>query len=169
MRKLIFLIAISISSYCYLLAQQPASAVTSNYGTTFAKGYQASDLYKIELIRPEKKGYAIQVGSFASYPNVVKYVTDLQGKWIKNVLLKLDETDKNKTLYKVLIGPFPDKAKAVQYQKSKGLKGFVTALTKKAIPKKGSAPPTKAAIPQEFGAKGAAINTGANGVLLTRY
>jgi len=159
MRKLIFLIAISISSYCYLLAQQPASAANSNYGTTFAKGYQASDLYQIELIRAEKTGYAIQVGSFASYPNVVKYVTNLQGKWIKNVLLKLDESDKNKTLYKVLIGPFSDKAKAVQYQKDKGLKGFVTSLAKKAIPKTASTPPRKANIPREFQAKSATINT----------
>ena len=159
MRKWIFLVAISISSYCYLLAQQPASAANANYGVTFAEGYQASDLYKIEIIRPEKKGYAIQVGSFSSYPNVVKYVTELQGKWIKNVLLKLEETDKNKTLYKVLIGPFPDKAKAVQYQKNKGLKGFVTTLAKKTVPKTTRTTPKKANIPKEFQARGAAINT----------
>lgn len=136
MRKLFFLMTLSTFSYFYLAAQSTTDATSANYGEAFAKNYQANDLYQLELVRPAKEGYALQVATFSSYPNVVKYATDLQGKWFKNVLLKLD-TKGGQTIYKVLIGPFPDKNTAVSYQQfaeKQGITGFVTSLEEKKGP-----------------------------------
>ncbi len=134
MRKLFFLIALSAFSYVYLQAQATKSAAPANYGKEFADAYQPNDLYHLEVKRAKKEGFALQVATFSSYPNVVKYATDLQGKWFDDLLIKMDPASGGKTVYKVLIGPFPDKNAAVSYQqfaKKKGIDGFVVALDKK--------------------------------------
>lgn len=130
MRKLFFLITLSAFSYIYLQAQAEKSATPANYGKEFAAAYQANDLYELEVKRAKKEGFALQVATFSSYPNVVKYATDLQGKWFKDLLVKMESAG-SQTVYKVLIGPFPEKNAAVSYQqfaKKKGIDGFVVAL-----------------------------------------
>ncbi|MEM1124074.1 MAG: septal ring lytic transglycosylase RlpA family protein [Bacteroidota bacterium] len=130
MRKLCFLIALSAFSYVYLQAQAAKSAVPANYGKEFAEAFQPNDLYHLEIKRAKKEGFALQVATFSSYPNVVKYATELQGKWFDDLLVKMDQAG-GQTVYKVLIGPFPDKNAAVSYQqfaKKKGLDGFVVPL-----------------------------------------
>lgn len=130
MRKLFFLITLSAFSYIYLQAQAEKSATPANYGKEFAATYQANDLYELEVKRAKKEGFALQVATFSSYPNVVKYATDLQGKWFQKLLVKMEGAGPQ-TVYKVLIGPFADKNAAVSYQqfaKKKGIDGFVVAL-----------------------------------------
>jgi len=130
MRKLFFLITLSAFSYIYLQAQAEKSATPANYGKEFAAAYQSNDLYELEVKRAKKEGFALQVATFSSYPNVVKYATDLQGKWFKDLLVKMEGAGPQ-TVYKVLIGPFADKNAAVSYKqfaKKKGLDGFVVAL-----------------------------------------
>ena len=137
MRKLFFLITLSVFSYLYLQAQDAKSAMPTNYGKEFAAAYQPNDLYKLEVKRTKKEGFALQVATFSSYPNVVKYATDLQGKWFKNLLVKMAPTTGNQTVYKVLIGPFADKNAAVSYQqfaKKQGIDGFVVSLEEAAKP-----------------------------------
>lgn len=137
MRKLCFLIVLSAFSYCYLLAQQSKDATPTNYGPAFAKAHQENDVYQLEIKRVNKEGFALQVATFSNYQNVVRYATQLQGKWFKNLLLKMDMGANNQTIYKVLIGPFPDKNAAVSYQQfaqKQGIEGFVIPLQSKGTP-----------------------------------
>ncbi|GEM_PF-3172591 len=138
MRKLFFLTTLSLFSYIYLQAQASKAAVPVNYGKEFAATYQPSDLYELEVKRVKKEGFALQVATFSDYANVVKYATDLQGEWFKNLMVKLDKGAGQTTTYKVLIGPFAEKNAAVSYQqfaKKKGIDGFVVALDAKPAPK----------------------------------
>jgi len=151
MRKLLLLTTLSVFSYLYLQAQAAKSAAPTNYGKEFAATYQASDLYELEVKRAKKEGYALQVATFSDYGNVVRYATDLQGKWFKNLLVKMDKGAGQTTTYRVLIGPFAEKNAAVSYQqfaKKKGIDGFVVSLdAKAAVAKSVNLKPTPAAKP----------------------
>ena len=92
MRKFIPLTLIALCCYCFLQAQQSKTVDIPNFGKEFVKGYQPNDLYEVEIVRSDKVGYALQVASLSSYESVVRYVTELQGKWFSNVLMKLDQT-----------------------------------------------------------------------------
>jgi len=145
MRKLFFLTILSVFSYIYLQAQVTKSAAPANYGKEFAAAYQPSDLYELEVKRAIKEGFALQVATFSDYANVVKYATDLQGKWFKNLLVKMDKGAGNATTYRVLIGPFADKNAATSYQqfaKKKGIDGFIVALDAKPTSKPVNLKPT---------------------------
>ncbi len=126
MRNSLLLFGLLLSTS--LVAQE---TTISNFGPEFVKGHQENDLYEIEIIRASKQGYAVQIASLSNYPSVVRLVTELQGKWFDNVLLKLDQTAQKQTVYKILMGPFTSKKEATEYQKSlalEGYKGFVTFL-----------------------------------------
>jgi rare lipoprotein A len=73
----------------------------------------------------------LQIATFSDYSNVVRYATQLQGKWFKNLMVKMDRTTDNHSIYKVLIGPFIDKNAAVSYQqfaKKQGVDGFIVNI-----------------------------------------
>jgi rare lipoprotein A len=112
----------------------PSSAGTSNNGPVLLtdKNYQSYDLYKLEVTKPEKKGFAVQVASLASYDNAMRQIAELQGKFLKDVLLSVEKGPNNTTMYKVLLGPFPDRAAAEAYQKNVKkrfkLNGFIVDL-----------------------------------------
>ncbi|MBK7407665.1 MAG: septal ring lytic transglycosylase RlpA family protein [Saprospirales bacterium] len=82
------------------------------------KNFQSFDLYKIELYKPEKVGYAVQVASMTTYDNAMRQIADLQGKWLKNVLISIEKAPNGTALYKILLGPFPDKDQADDYRKN---------------------------------------------------
>ena len=88
-------------------------------------------LYQIQLIRPEKKGYGVQVAYMKDYENVFRQVTELQAKWFDNILVSVQENGKE-TKYRILLGPFATQDKAEAYKsslaKKKGIKGFVVDL-----------------------------------------
>jgi rare lipoprotein A len=112
----------------------PSSAGTSSNGPVLLtdKNYQSYDLYKLEVTKPEKKGFAVQVASLAGYDNAMRQIAELQGKFLKDVLLSVEKGPNNVTMYKVLLGPFPDRAAAEAYQKNVKkrfkLNGFVVDL-----------------------------------------
>ena len=91
------------------------------------------DLYQIQLIRPDKEGYGVQVAYLTDYENVFRQVADLQSEWFKNILISVKEEGKT-AKYKVILGPFPDLKTAEAYksslQKKKNIKGFVVDLSK---------------------------------------
>lgn len=112
----------------------PSSAGTSNNGPVLLtdKNYQSYDLYKLEVTKPDKKGFAVQVASLASYDNAMRQIAELQGKFLKDVLLSVEKGPNNSTMYKILLGPFPDRAAAEAYQKNVKkrfkLNGFIVDL-----------------------------------------
>jgi len=90
------------------------------------------DLYKIQLIRPEKTGYGVQIASMTDYENVFRQVTDLQSDWFKNILISVSGKG-DATTYRIILGPFPDAKTADAYKasllKKKKRKGFVVDLS----------------------------------------
>ena len=94
--------------------------------------YNAYDLYKVELTRPAKKGFGVQIGVFSDYDNTMKKVAELQGMWFKNILMSVEKGEAGKKKYKLILGPFPDMATATSYKKhakkNKKINGFVVNL-----------------------------------------
>ncbi len=113
---------------------QPAASEPFAPGTTVVKGkdYKDFDLYKVQIMRPERIGFGVQVASLTKYENVMKQVAELQEKFFKNVLVSI-EPHGDKPIYKIILGPFPDAATAESYKKQlkrkKKLNGFVVDLT----------------------------------------
>ena len=105
--------------------------VTSKATLVTDKDFQPYDLFKIELKRPEKKGFGVQVASFSQYEGVFKQIAELQGEWFKNILMKVEKGEDGKTIYKIILGPFDDQDSANAYKDSlakKKIKGFVVNL-----------------------------------------
>jgi rare lipoprotein A len=95
--------------------------------------FKVHDLYKIQLMRPEKNGFGVQVASMSQYESVMKQVADLQGKWFNNILVSVEKNKAGETSYKLILGPFPDRATADSYKedlkKKKKMDGFVVDLS----------------------------------------
>ena len=93
--------------------------------------YQKYGLYEIELRRPEKKGFGVQVASLTTYENVLKQVADLQAKWFDNILISVEPGD-TKPLYKIILGPLDTEKSAINYKsslkKKHKIEGFVVNL-----------------------------------------
>lgn len=114
---------------------QPAKAVTvadtaPEFELVTGKDYNEYDLYKVQLTRPEKKGYGVQVGVFSDYDNTMQKVADLQGQWFKNILVSIEKGATGK-MYKIILGPFDDMSSASAYKKAvkkKKINGFVVSL-----------------------------------------
>jgi len=89
-------------------------------------------LYKIQLIRPEKTGYGVQVAYLSDYESVFRQVADLQSDWFKNILVSVSGKG-DATKYRIILGPFPDAKTADAYKasllKKKKRKGFVVDLS----------------------------------------
>lgn len=95
-----------------------------------AKSFKTYDLYKIELSRPQKAGFGIQVETLSNAENVFATVAKLQSSY-ENILMSIEPGKDDKPVYKLIVGPYADKAKADAAQKSlkkKGYKGFVISL-----------------------------------------
>ncbi len=97
------------------------------------RDFKTYDLYKVQILRPERGGYGVQVASLTNYANVMKQVAELQEKWFKNILISVEEGTNNQPVYKILLGPFPDRATAKSYEKDlkrkKRIDGFIVDLS----------------------------------------
>ncbi len=104
----------------------PASRVR---GRDFAK----YDLYKVQILRPERTGYGVQVASLTDYANVMRQVAELQEKWFNNILISVEEGSNKQPVYKIMLGPFPDRTTAKSYEKQlkrkKKIDGFIVDLS----------------------------------------
>lgn len=93
--------------------------------------YTQYGLYQIELRRPKKEGYGVQIASLSSYENVLKQVADLQAKWFDNILVSV-ERGSSKPVYKIILGPLEDEKAAKNYKDSLKRKhkisGFIVNL-----------------------------------------
>lgn len=94
--------------------------------------YKQYGLYKIQLERPVKKGYGVQVASLANYESVLKQIADLQAKSFTNILVSAEKGTNNKPVYKVILGPQDTEAAATSYKNSLKkrykISGFVVNL-----------------------------------------
>lgn len=110
--------------------EKPAAASKLKMVTN--KNYQNYDLYKIQVMRPAKEGFGVQVGSYGAYENVMKRVAELQEKHFKNILVSVEKGEKGGTVYKIIMGPFGDQKTASAYKRSLSkkhkIKGFTVNL-----------------------------------------
>ncbi|GJM32450.1 MAG: hypothetical protein DHS20C18_14510 [Saprospiraceae bacterium] len=96
------------------------------------KDFADYGLYKIQLEKPGKGDFGVQVASLSNYENVLKQVADLQAKWFDNILLSIEKGN-SQSIYKIILGPFDDESSAKNYQNSLSkkhkIKGFVVNLS----------------------------------------
>ena len=83
--------------------------------TSTEKSLPAYDLYKVQVLPIEHKGFGVQIGSYSEYDNVIRRVAILQEKWHKNVLISIENNGKDKPVYKVVLGVFNEKPEADAY------------------------------------------------------
>ncbi len=110
---------------------QPQPTAKPKLFVVKGKDFKEFDLYKIQVLRPDKVGFGLQVANLEEYEGVLKQIADLQEDFFKNILVSVERGKKGKTNYKVLLGPFPDAATAASYKenaKKKKLNGFVVSL-----------------------------------------
>ena len=63
----------------------------------------------------------------------MKQVAQLQEKWFNNILVSVEKGSDDKPIYKLILGPFPDRSTAESYKKelknNKKMDGFVVSLS----------------------------------------
>lgn len=95
--------------------------------------YTQYGLYKIQLERPEKKGFGVQVSALTNYDSVLRQIANLQAKSFDNILVSIEKGSKNQTTYKIILGPQDSEAAANSYKKSLKsrykMNGFVVDLS----------------------------------------
>lgn len=105
---------------------EPAKTAPKEVPSETAKTFAPGELYKINLLKPERDGYGLQVAVMKDVDNAMRKVAELQKDFFKNVLMMSDKSG-----YKIILGPFPDIATAESYKKSakkKKIQGFVVNL-----------------------------------------
>ncbi len=96
-----------------------------------SKNFKPGELYKMQLLKPERDGFGVQVAAMSDINNVMRKVAELQESFFKNVLVSSDKDAGGKPNYKIILGPFPDITTAESYKKSakkKKMAGFVINL-----------------------------------------
>jgi cell division septation protein DedD len=115
----------------------PKPEITNNQGTDYGdrllkKPYSKFGLYEIKVLEVNKAGYGVQVASLSSYENAMKELTRLQGKNIDNALLSIESKADGQMAFKVIVGPYENRATANQQisrlRRSLGVKGFLVDL-----------------------------------------
>lgn len=113
--------------------ETPKSTFTTKGSLVTEKDYKFYDLYQVQLIRPAKNGFGIQVASYSTYENAMKQIAVLQGKWFDNILMSVEKGKDAKPVYKVLLGPFETREIANRYEKDlkkkKKIAGFIVDLS----------------------------------------
>lgn len=108
---------------------KPKPAPAKKLKPVTSKTYNSYDLYKIQVMRPAKEGFGVQVASFGEYENVMKRIAELQEKHFKNILVSVEKGGGSGTVYKIIMGPFEDQATASAYKRSLSKKHKIKGFT----------------------------------------
>lgn len=112
-----------------------AAKPSSNSKAVLVKGsdFEPYDLFEIELKKPEKKGFGVQVAVLTSQEALFKKIGELQEKWFNSILVSVQKNPKGENIYKVILGAFPTETEANNYRnslkKNKKMEGFVVDLS----------------------------------------
>lgn len=94
-------------------------------------------LFKVSVSKQEEPGFGVQLGVFADYANVIKESEKLANNHHRNVLVAIQKTGE-KTVFKLILGPFSSKEQAESYakelQNKDGRNGMVVDLGKTISP-----------------------------------
>lgn len=92
-------------------ANNPATANNNNAPKAAPTN---SNLYKVQVMKVEEKGFGVQLGGFSDYNVVLQQLEDLQDKDIKGGMVYNDVLN-GKPFYKLIVGPFFTKEEAQDY------------------------------------------------------
>jgi rare lipoprotein A len=112
------------------IAETPKTVPVKPTKSTSEGKLRSGELMKIQVAKPDREGFGLQVATLSSYEAAISKIDDLEGDFYKNVLIF---TDKNgeKPAYKIILGPFPDVTTAETYKKAakkKKMDGFIINL-----------------------------------------
>lgn len=88
-------------------------------------------LYRLSISEQVSSGYGIQLGMFEDYDNLLAEAERLDQLLRKDILVHVDRMN-GKKVYKVLVGDFKSKERAILYRNNlmkKGLNGFIRDLS----------------------------------------
>jgi rare lipoprotein A len=114
---------------------EKTSAKGTDNKAVLVKGsqYETYDLFEIELKKPAKKGYGVQVAVLSTQDALFKKIADLQEDWFEKILVSVQKGAKGETAYKVILGSFETEKEASSYKnslkKNKKMDGFVVDLS----------------------------------------
>ena len=104
-----------------------ATRPTTSNNTTVASG---DGLFKFSVERMPSVGYSVQIGAFGEYGNVLREVAKLEEQYDQPVIVHIAQLNGN-TVYKVLLGSFVDRNKAIAFQqllKKRSVVGIIKDL-----------------------------------------
>ncbi len=87
-------------------------------------------LFRFYVEKQQPKGYGVQMGVFAEYGNVLIAAEKLQKQFAETIVININELN-GRTVYKVIVGAFPNKRDATNLQKemkAAGIDGFIKNL-----------------------------------------
>ncbi len=85
-----------------------------------------NEVYQIDVQKPAKTGFGVQVSTLYNAPNVFPEVSKLQKYWPGKVMVSMQpmpEATEN-TVYKLILGPFTDRAMADKIRVEAAKKGY---------------------------------------------
>ncbi len=122
----------------YLDGAQPTTSVSTvpkAYDSMASKGESASSSSNSVYTIPNSFG--VQVGSFSNYNNALNQMKALKNSAISNAMINLVQQSNGTTLYKIVLGPFADRASANAYKSSiknnHKMAGFIVDLNGKSF------------------------------------
>ena len=76
-------------------------------------------LFKVSAKTIQRRGHGVQIGAYSNYRNTFVKLLELENeKFHKNIMVFIKESEDNQLLYKIVLGPFTDKAQAESYYKA---------------------------------------------------
>ncbi len=100
-----------------------AKPVAYNYDPVPAKASStqsntSTELYKVEIKPSLKAGFGVQVSTLYNAENVIPTLKQLQVQWPDKALVLVQSTgNDNNSIYKIILGPYPDRKAAEAQQK----------------------------------------------------
>ena len=88
---------------------------------------KGTGLFRFAVEKQEPSGWGVQMGVFAEYGNVLVNAEKLQKRFAETIVVNINELN-GKTVYKVIVGAFPNKQDAVSLKKdmkAAGVDGFL--------------------------------------------
>lgn len=88
-------------------------------------------LYRFNVLRQHSTGFSIQVGAYAEYSNVLQQASLFQQQFDEPVIVHISK-NRNRTLYKLMLGEFDTRTAAIDFMRAvqaKGMEGILKDLS----------------------------------------
>jgi thioredoxin 1 len=102
-----------------LLTEKPYAHVSNlDLNTDSGEG-----LYRFNVLRQHSIGFSIQVGAYAEYSNVLQQASLFQQQFDEPVIVHISK-NRNRTLYKLMLGEFDTRPAAIDFMRAVQAKGM---------------------------------------------